>query len=214
MTQIQWSQDYPGIFINDVWGKSFKFNTDQALKRISSRSIGKDLLTLLSKRHQGIGTTAGKSVVITLGQGTFRGKSSMEKTQQSTTGGGTEVRKAPIAGTNIRLPGSGMGSTVQYNPNIEHQYTQAASVKTPPFVALAHELIHALHSISGDVTKEYSWTNGAGGASSGAILEEARTVGLGIYKNMRICENAIRREHGIPQRTYYMNPGDCDNLRR
>lgn len=214
MTQIQWGSNYPGIFIDNNYGASFKFKTDEALNKIASRQIGKDLLSLLSKRNQGIGTTAGKRIVITLGQGTLAGGSSMEQTYQSSSGGGTEVRKAPRVGSNIRLPGSGMGSKVQYNPNIEHQYTKAATVKTPPFVALVHELIHALHSISGDVTKAYSWTNGAGGFSCGAILEEAKTMGLGIYKNMRICENAIRREHGLPQRTFYSLKGDCDNLKR
>ncbi len=214
MTQIQWSSDYPGILINDKWGASFKLKTYQALKDIAARPVGKDLLSLLSKRHQGIGTTAGKEIVITLGQGTLAGASSMAQTHQSSTGGGTEVRRAPTAGSNVRLPGSGMGSQVQYNPNIEHQYTKGASVKTPPFVALAHELIHALHSISGGVIKAYNWTNGTGGSSCGAILEEARTVGLGIFKNTRICENAIRREHGLPQRTFYAVKGDCDNLRK
>ena len=214
MTQIQWDSNYPGILIDDRWGASFKFKTDQALNKIASRQIGKDLLSLRSKRNQGIGTTAGKRIVITLGQGTLAGGSSMAQTYQSSTGGGTEVRRAPKAGLNIRLPGSGMGSEVQYNPNIEHQYTKAATVNTPPFVALAHELIHALHSISGDVTKAYSWTNGVGGSSCGAILEEAKTMGLGIFRNMRICENAIRREHGLPQRTFYSSMGDCDNLQR
>ncbi len=214
MAQIQWSSNYPGILIEDKWGSSFKFKTDQALNKIASRPIGKDLLSILSKRNQGIGTSAGKKTVITLGQGTLTGGSSMNQTYQSSKGGGTEVRKAPKAGSNIRLPGSGMGSEVQYNPNIEHQYTKAATVKTPPFVALAHELIHALHSISGDVTKAYSWTNGIGSSSCGAILEEAKTMGLGIYNNMRICENAIRREHGLPLRTFYSSIGDCGNLRR
>jgi hypothetical protein len=214
MSEVQWSSDYPGIFIEDQHGMSFKFSTDKALKSIAAKPVGKDLLSLLSKRHQGIGTSAGKKIVITLGQGTLGGNSSMSQTFQGTTGGGTEVRNAARPGTRIRLPGSGKGSNVQYNPNIEHQYTGAATVKTPPFVALAHELIHALHSISGDVTKDYSWNNGTHASSCGAILEEAKTMGLGIFMNMRICENAIRRENGLPLRAFYSSPGDCGNLRR
>ena len=214
MAEISWRNEYPGILIEDRSGVSFVFKTRQALDKIASGSIGKNLLSILSKRHQGIGTSKGKRIVITLGQGTLTGPSSMQLTAQSSTGAGNEVRRAPMAGTNVRLPGSGMGSNVHYNPNIEHQYTQAATVKTPPFVALAHELIHALHSISGDVVKPYSWTNGTVISSCGAILEEARTVGLGIYSNIRICENAIRREHGLPERTFYSANGDCDNLHK
>ncbi|MFH1764819.1 MAG: M91 family zinc metallopeptidase [Gemmatimonadota bacterium] len=213
MAEVLWDANHPGVYIDDRFGASFKHNTIQALNKIASRPVGADLLKILSKRHLGIGTAVGKKVVIALGQGTLAVKS-VRHTHQSSTGGGTEVRKAPIVGTAMRLPGSGQGSAVQYNPNVEHQYTAAARVKTPVFVALAHELIHALHSISGDVVKAYSWTNGVGGSSCGAILEEARTVGLGISARTRISENAIRREHGLPQRRFYSTPGDCDNLVR
>lgn len=214
MAEIQWRGEYPGIFIEDDYGASFKHNTIQALNKITSKPIGLDLLKVISKRHQGIGTTRGRKVVITHGQGTLAGRSSMDLTQQSSTGGGTEVRKGPFAGSNVRLPGSGMGSTVQYNPNVEYQYTRATTVHTPPFIALAHELIHAMHAMSGDLVKEYSWINGGAGSSCGAILEEARTVGLGIYANKRISENTIRKEHNLPQRTFYTTPGDCNNLKR
>lgn len=216
MPPVLWNNYNPGIFIDNQWGMSFIHKTKEALNLISSRSIGKDLLSILSKRHQGVGTTRGKVVVIVLGMGTFNpanGPSSMGKTMAIPMGGTTN-RQAPIAGTKIRLPGTGANACVQYNPHIEHQYTRAVSVRTPPFVALAHELIHALHFMSGDIAKPYSWTNGVGNSSCGAILEEARTVGLGRFRNTRISENAIRREQGLTLRTFYSTPGDCDNIRR
>ncbi len=206
-----------GIFIEDTYGASFKFATIKALDKISSKGKGANLLKVISNRYQGVGTSKGKSVVIHLGQGTLADHdSSMSHTyQNSTVGPGrTEVRRAASPGSVVRLPGSGMSSTVYYNPNIEHQYTMAAKIKTPAYIALAHELIHAMHSLGGEVLKPYSWANGTPNSSSGAILEEAKTVGLGIYKNTAISENAIRREHNLPQRTFYAVAGDCDSLKR
>lgn len=61
----------------------------------------------------------------------------------------------------------------------------------PPFIGLAHELIHALYSLEG---KGFLGTDD----------EELRTVGLAPYANKRsITENKIRAEHGIALRTEY-----------
>ena len=60
--------------------------------------------------------------------------------------------------------------------------------------------------VSGDVVKEYDW------ATDGAIIEEARTVGLGPYANTRISENSVRKEWNLGRRTYYHTPGDTDGL--
>jgi hypothetical protein len=122
--------------------------------------------------------------------------------------GGQEVREAKKPGQNLRLPAVGDSSIVYYGHNLRQEYTAAIGVGTPTFVALAHELVHALHVISGDVVKEYNW------ATDGAIIEEARTVGIGPYKNMTYTENAIRKEWGLRERTYYAVPGDADNLPR
>jgi len=56
------------------------------------------------------------------------------------------------------------------------------------------------------VVKEYDW------GTDGAIIEEARTVGLGPYKNKTFTENAFRKEHNLVLRTYYSKSGDCDDL--
>jgi hypothetical protein len=38
-------------------------------------------------------------------------------------------------------------------------------------------------------------------------------MGVGIYAQNRISENAIRKEWGFTRfRTYYSTPGDCDGL--
>jgi hypothetical protein len=61
----------------------------------------------------------------------------------------------------------------------------------PPYIALAHELIHALYNLKGE-------------AFSDASHEEYRTVGLAPVADAReITENKIRAEHDIPLRTAY-----------
>jgi Effector protein len=213
MAQVLWQNDYPGIFIDDQFGASFVLKTREALETIASKQVGSDLLSLLTKRSQGTGTAAGKTIVIALGQGTLGAVKTVHLTQQTSIAEVNEILQAHLAGKNYRLPGTGSGSEVLYHPNAEHQYSSAIGIRTPPFVALAHELVHALHAISGEVIKPYNWNNGSAVSSSGAILEEARTVGLGRYQNTRISENAVRREHGLLLRTYYSVVGDCNNLR-
>ena len=63
--------------------------------------------------------------------------------------------------------------------------------------------VHALHMLGGDKIEHAD-------AEKELMIEEARTVGAGKYINTRISENAIRREHGVPVRMLYGQPGDCD----
>ena len=82
---------------------------------------------------------------------------------------------------------------------------------TPPEIALGHELIHGLHYAegSGDNTGR-SYSYGVDGILDGKYVsdtvtlspwrgdayprEEARTIGVGEYKNDPITENALRRQ--------------------
>lgn len=85
-------------------------------------------------------------------------------------------------------PTKGTNTKVLWNPNIVNTPDGAR----PPFIALAHELIHALHNIEGS-------------ASADTRTEEARTVGLNSYLAVLPNENAIRREHEVPHRSAYMS---------
>jgi hypothetical protein len=198
--------NFPGIKIENSYGDPFVTGVQQDLNLIAAKPTGGNLLSLISKRFQGVGTktSADKKVVIHLGI--------CDLTAQNSVGGGIEERGADIAGKNFTMPGTGKGSRVDYNPQGEAEYTTAVGIRTPTYVALAHELIHALHVISGDVKKLYDWNNGTALSSSGAIIEEARTVGLGRFLHTSISENAIRRENQLPVRTYYSAAGDCDNV--
>jgi hypothetical protein len=66
----------------------------------------------------------------------------------------------------------------------------------PPFIILGHELIHALHTL------EHSDRLGRNNEDN-KVIEEARTVGLGPWRNEQLSENGLRREWGLKQRTTF-----------
>jgi hypothetical protein len=193
-----WDHAHPGIFVD---GKDQRFFAAACtdLNTIYALPIGKTLLDLISKRSQGIGTKAGNSVIILY-------TNDLGSVAQDSKKQGVEVRKDSPPGSVVRLPALGTGSIVRYGDDLAAVYAAAIGIPTPGYIALAHELIHALHVISGDVVKDYDWS------TDGAIIEEARTVGIGPYANTRISENSIRKEHNLSLRTYYNSPGDADGL--
>lgn len=197
-----WAHNYPGIHVSG--DQAFLTATFDNLNTIESQSVGKNLLTLISKRCQGIGTKLGtersKAVIIKYTNNINRtSQSPMMKDDR-------DVARDSVPGSIVRLPGVGTGSLVLYGHDMVASYSRILKIMTPPFVALAHELVHALHSLSGDFIKAYSWT------TDGALIEEARTVGIGPYKGQTISENRVRKEHNLPLRTYYDTPGDVDTL--
>lgn len=195
-----WAHTHPGIFIDNTTANFFA-DCRRDLDVLNSRPVGKSLLTLLSQRAQGIGTTKGKYVRI-------NETDNIGSVAQDSVIGAQEVRSMQKPGSIVRLPAVGDSSLVSYGARLEPTYTREIGLYTPEFIALAHELVHALHVISGDVVKDYDWD------TDGAIIEEARTVGIGPYANTRISENAVRKEWNLGRRTYYGSPGDADGLAR
>lgn len=209
---VQWDHAYEGIEIDDESGQ-FVVAATRDLNLIKCKAVGKDLLSLISKRCRGIGTKAGGSFVqikytSTVGDLAHQGLDVSTPSTAQSPGhwDDRDVAQNAAPGSIIRLAGRGTGSVIHYGHNLEGKYTRACGLSTPAFIALAHELVHALHSLSGDFLKPYSW------ADDGALIEEARTVGIGPFAKTRICENTIRKEHGLPLRTYYSTPGDADTL--
>jgi hypothetical protein len=83
--------------------------------------------------------------------------------------------------------GRGSVATINFS---NAKRTLSSGLASPPFIALAHELIHALHGLKGEkkgTTKE----------------EEERTVGIGDFGDEPISENKIRSEHGVVIRKVY-----------
>jgi Effector protein len=68
--------------------------------------------------------------------------------------------------------------------------TMDSGLEAPPFVGLAHELIHALHSLKGE-------------KKANTNEEESRTVGMNEYADEALSENAIRAEAKLTLRTKY-----------
>lgn len=73
-------------------------------------------------------------------------------------------------------------------------------------ILLAHELIHVYPNLVGERVSVYDQTN----KYSPNLHEEARTVGLGSFRNEIITENRIREELGLPRRLQYDIVNDND----
>jgi hypothetical protein len=186
--------------------------TSRDLKIIASKPIGKDLLELISKRNQGIGTSlnkggTGKTVTITNGFGTLT-KGDYNTAASSSESGKFSVMKTVSAGYEMRMAGAGANVKISYNP--KQNYTALLKLNTPSYVALAHELVHAWHWMSGNFDSSNMKKDFITGLYACTLKEEAYTVGAGTYKNTRISENAIRKEHGLVLRQYYNVQGDCN----
>jgi hypothetical protein len=69
----------------------------------------------------------------------------------------------------------------------------------PPPVTIGHELIHALHALTGTL-KSGTLVN-IGGKDVSA--EEAQTVGLGAHSSDALTENRLRQEFNLPARLSY-----------
>ena len=208
-------RDLPANFVSKVMSD---------LEKIESRPIGRDLLKLISNRCRGIGTNkgeAGLTCQIFFGEGTLfkdhnppgHANPAVPSLETGVRGpedyaAGQKQYRAPVRfmgqGGKVKA-GRGVSAFVAYNPNFDysHYSERFVGVSTPSFVALAHELVHALHILSGDVMQHSD-------SELEKMIEEARTVGAGKYQNKRISENALRKEHGLPIRLYYSEEGDCD----
>jgi hypothetical protein len=152
-----------------------------ALVEIASKPVGASLLRSIGKRADR--AKFGYTVCI---QKPSRGRQSHvdEITHQTINDWGNKaVRVNEIDACN----GTGTQTVVWWNPNI----LTSPDGARPPFVALAHELIHALNNLRGT-------------AYADTRKEEYCTVGLDPYATRRKRnENAIRAEHGIAARTQY-----------
>lgn len=199
---------FKGILIDtDVKGfdggalRSFFNNTQRDLIKISQTKLGADLLELIRKRHQGIGTSeSGDRRTVTIKPRAGEGASTM-----ATQAGLKSNVERMFGGRNIRFAGKGSRTFVcmHNDGNSEAIYTRLAGVPTPTYIALAHELIHALHHLGGN-----TYTDEVQAAGGAAKREEMFTTGLGAYKNTRISENALRREVGLRERVFYTFPDD------
>lgn len=247
--ELQWHLNYPGIVIDArtmddtkitdgatenvtmvspgfLRQVAFWASAASCLSRIASKPIGKDLLTLISKRCSGIGAGGRRlKCRVVFGNGTIideiigaRGTYALPDALSYTTANQLfdAAERVVHVKRDVKIQGGGSfkmdmagkptSAMVSFNPfvNYDTRLKARIGVPTPPFIALAHELVHALHLLSGDRVPDIS-------PSRQEMIEEARTVGAGKYAATRISENAIRAEHGIARRMFYDKAGDCDD---
>ena len=185
---------------------TFYNNCVRDLHLINGTPTGADLLKLIGQRYDGIGTKAsGAERAVTI---YFRPST---KSPGASTGAAGNIKSKlrvtrAIGGRAFGFAGA--GSKVSINWHNDHDsgqiYTGLCGVPSPTWIVLAHELIHAWHTLSGTNYSETITVQGKGDVAR----EEMFTTGLGAYANTRISENAIRREAGLRERTHYTFEGD------
>jgi|GEM_PF-7098061 len=97
------------------------------------------------------------------------------------------------------VPGDGAGATVRWGPDITHVMPAGADnpptwSERPPWIALAHELIHAWRMVTGRLVFH---------PRTEMYHEEAMTVGLPPYDRCPFTENRFRERAHQARRSYY-----------
>jgi hypothetical protein len=173
----------PNIYV-DTSDVNFFRRVESDLKCLESHEVGRRLITRIS---------AGKHAVY-ISEGTSNFCTSLDSLA-------------------ARTRGLGCSAKISYSLNSECLFDSKGSMhKIPPFLMLAHELIHAYHSSNGknvanatakqlsECAKQF-WTN----------REEVHTIRGFPSKNSyrskpKISEDAIREEHGYPVRFGHVAP--------
>jgi hypothetical protein len=171
--------------------KAFVGLVQAALAKIDSKPVGRQLLTNIANE---IGKAKfGYSVCI-------MPKESVKKSfgpaiRWRTYAKGSVTR----AGADDKASdGSGINSAIKWDPKSE----DTPDGTRPPFIGLAHELIHCMFNLQG--------TSILTSGSDGLKRDEMRTTGLQGFENEPISENRIRQEQGIAYRCSYF--GKCSKL--
>lgn len=196
---------------------SFYNNCVRDLDLINATTLGADLLKLIGKRYEGIGTSgSGADRAVTI---YFRPSTKSEGASTGASGSISDkyrVEKTINSGERV-FQFAGAGSKVSIDMHNDERsaeiYTRLCGRPTPTWLVLAHELIHAWHTLSGTNFREQVTVPDRGTVAR----EEMYTTGLGAYANTRISENALRREVGLPEREFYTFQNDhtfiCSQMR-
>jgi hypothetical protein len=185
---------WPGIKLQYEGSSNpyFEVIAKEALSLIAAKPVGAQLLSGIGQTAPQVndGLPAGCNVLI---MPTTERKFYDQSVRQFATdarhmvpsglSGSCNAALSPVAGGKTN---AGSACKLYFNNTIR---VTSRGEATYPFIALAHELIHSLHCLTG--------TRMDGKA------EELKTVGLDPYSGEAITENNIRAEHGIALRTQY-----------
>jgi hypothetical protein len=187
---------YPGIAIATHGDPgSFAEVVNAALREIGSRPMGRMLLSSIELDGPAPPATANGAKVTIRDAARFYGRTNVSIRAN-------EARGCWQPSQGALTEGPGTFSIIHWDPNLK----QTPDGVRPPFIGLAHELIHARRNLLGI------------GYLNDNRTEELHTVGLsllgspvGVTRNDRrrlgaITENDIRAEHGIEPRTRYSFP--------
>lgn len=189
---------------------------ESALKRIKSGRNGNELLNRLSNLSNG-----DRKVTIEVDDSTsscnapFLTSSQLKKYNIDPEDLERSNHKASEISTRkgFLRNGEGVSSLVKFNPDYfvrveedgKHIYTME---KNNSFVMLAHELIHAYRNMKGasyGIGREET-------PDTNESKEERRVMGTDEFKNERISENGIRKDHGIHLRKQHKTEHDWKQL--
>lgn len=226
---LLWNAAYPGIFIGQDTYRGIHWVPDDfvghirlGLEFIAKKPVGRGLLERISELHRAeprkkvvIEYTGVMSAAAPLSVITKENRKKVQRTSQLVDAYSiTELMDNPdiVAerGTArddeygfIGAPGA--GCIVMLN------HADKGLDGRPMYIALAHELIHGLHYMSGMCYR--SLRGGLQtGHDTGIMEEEMRTVGLNQYADEVPSENAIRDEWEIDRRTEYGPNMDFSNV--
>jgi hypothetical protein len=173
---------YPFIVVStdSAQNPTFHLTVKEALDKINSKPVGKKLLKAISKSN--VSTSTARTFKVKIVRPTVTGDISKPGAE----GGSRAVAFNELAAEG----GGGCASACYWNPNIYSVPAPSGAGVRPAFIGLAHELIHCMHNAEG--TKKHAYMD-----------EENFTVGLESYANEAICENTVRKEHGLSARLSY-----------
>lgn len=184
--------EWAGILIKtrDSDSKAFPGLVRTALGRINSRPVGRNLLDEIVSmidtdafRNRPYLVAIAPKPSVKNRFGPFRWRT---YEPGSTTRTGSDQKASD---------GTGSISLILWDPKA----TDTPDGARPPFIALAHELIHCMHNLKG--------TSHLLPGEDSKKTDEMMVTGLRGYEQQPISENRIRAEHGIAYRNSYY--GQC-----
>ncbi|MBL8896032.1 MAG: hypothetical protein JNM84_00310 [Planctomycetes bacterium] len=185
---------YDGIIVRTKAGDSNKFDAKviAALNTLYSKPVGRALLDAI------VGMANKKKFGYTV---CIMPKESVKKSfgpliRWRTYEAGSVTRAASDAAASDAALGA--VSSIKWDPI----HTKTPDGSRPPFVALAHELIHCYHNLRGTSTLT--------GGEQKKVEDEMRVTGLRGFEQEPISENRIRKEHNVAYRTSYFGKCSAD----
>lgn len=187
-------------------------HAESALQTIKSKPVGKNLLlSLLYLSNEDRRVIIVVKGQLTDGTSSFPSQSQLRRFNVANNPGDRLYQTLSNMMSTVNpngQPSEGCSAVVQFNPynsiHIDNEgYPVPVSTTQHNFVSLAHELIHALHTMNGTALNRDSIASDVFYRGSGTRREEERAVGLGRFEREAISENKIRQEHGLRIRRSY-----------